>query len=128
MFSLDQLNDLHDRLGAAETPLEYVRALDALGVETYDSYIVDGHSEYVGAHDHTVISPPVHDKLSIAEVSLGEDFLRHLGLHEQGRTSYMEMSKGLADSGIEEWTVDTNNATMTFSDQAGNDLLVETIT
>ncbi len=38
------------------------------------------------------------------------------------------MSRGLAESGIEKWTVDTDAMTMTFCDRAGNDLLVEQIT
>ena len=37
------------------------------------------------------------------------------------------MSKGLAESGIEKWTVDTSRMTMTFYDKAGNEMLVETI-
>ena len=37
------------------------------------------------------------------------------------------MSKGLADSGVEKWTVDTNNMTIAFYDKQGNALLVEEI-
>ncbi len=44
MFTLEQINDLHARLGKAETLIEYVRALNASGVEKYDSYLTDGHS------------------------------------------------------------------------------------
>jgi Protein of unknown function (DUF1398) len=48
MFTIEQINDLHARLGSAKTLPEYVRALKALGVERYDSYLADGHSEYLG--------------------------------------------------------------------------------
>ena len=48
MFTIEQVKDLHARLGSAKTLPEYVRALKALGVERYDSYLVDGHSEYFG--------------------------------------------------------------------------------
>src|SRR5262249_31461135 len=104
-----------------------VRGLNAIGVEKYDSYLTDGHSEYFGKHGHKVSSPPAHDKLSIAEKSNRENFLKHLKLHEQGKTSYIEMSEGLAESGIEKWTVDTNKMTMIFYDKAGNAMLVESI-
>jgi uncharacterized protein YbcV (DUF1398 family) len=127
MFTLEQIDDLHARLGQADTLLDYVRALQAIGVETYDSYLTDGHSEYSGKDGHKVISPPAHDKLSIAEASNREDFLKHLRLHEQGTTSYIEMSEGLAASGIEKWTVDTRKLTMSFYDKAGNAMLVERI-
>ena len=33
MFTIDQIDDLHGRLGSAKTLPEYVRALKALGVE-----------------------------------------------------------------------------------------------
>src|SRR6185503_18765860 len=100
MFTIEQINDLHDRLGKAETLFEYVHALNAIDIEKYDSYLTDGHSEYFGKQDQ-VISPPAHDTLSIAEKSNGETFLKHLKLHEQGKTTYIEMSMGLAESGIE---------------------------
>jgi len=37
------------------------------------------------------------------------------------------MSRSLAQSGIEKWTVDTGRTTMTFYDKAGREMLVEQI-
>lgn len=37
------------------------------------------------------------------------------------------MSKGLAESGIEKWTVDTGRMTMKFYDKAGAEMLVEQV-
>jgi len=53
--------------------------------------------------------------------------IEHLDLHNQQKTSYLEMSKGLADSGVEKWTFDTNNMTITYCDKAGNEMLAEAI-
>ena len=128
MFTIQQINDLHGRLGSAKTFPEYVRALKALGVERYDSYLVDGHSEYFGQGGHRVFSPPVHEVLPVAETSQRETFLQHLRRHERRETTYLEMSSGLAQSGIEKWTVDTDRMTMTFYDKAGSEMLVEQIT
>lgn len=127
MFTLQQIDDLHTRLGDAQTLLAYVLALNAIGVERYDSYLIDGHSEYFGKDGRCVISPPVHERLSIADKSNRDNFLKHLKLHEEGTTSYIEMSEGLAESGIEKWSVDTNEATMIFYDLDGNELLVENL-
>lgn len=127
MFTIQQINDLHDRLGDMETFSQYVRALNSLGVETYDSYLTDGHSEYFGIDGYTVKSPAAHEKLSIADTSSREEFLEHLSLHNQHKTTYLEMSQGLAESGIEKWTVDTNRMTITFYDKAGNEMLIEAI-
>jgi len=127
MFTLEQINEIHDRLGKAESLAQYVLALNAIGIETYDSYLLDGHSEYFGKSGHKVISPPAHETLTIADTSDREQFLKHLNLHNQGKTSYLEMSKGLAESGVEKWTVDTKNMTMTFYEKSENEMLVETI-
>jgi len=127
MFTLEQINDLHDRLGSAKTFSEYVRALKAIGVERFDSYLADGHSEYFGRAGYRVISPPVHEVLSVAETAQREVFLDHLRRHELRQTTYLEMSRGLAESGIEKWTVDTGRMTMTFHDKAGAEMLSEQI-
>jgi len=127
MFTLEQIDALHSRLGRARTLFEYVGALAALGVEKYDSYLADGHSEYFGEGGEKVVSPAVHDNLPIAEVSHRDGLLKHLHLHERGETTYLELSSGLAGSGVEKWTVETAKMTMTFYDQAGRDLLTEAI-
>jgi hypothetical protein len=49
-------------------------------------------------------------------------------VHERGETSCLEMSTGLADNGIERWTVDTEAMTITFSDRSGAVLMVDQIT
>src|SRR5947209_2272685 len=69
MFTLEQLNDIHNRLGTMESFSQYVRALQALGVETYDSYVADGHSEFFGKDGHKVVSPSVHNTLPIRDGS-----------------------------------------------------------
>lgn len=128
MFVIEQIDELHRRLGRANTLVEYVRSLAELGVVRYDSFVSDGHSEYVGPHACRVSSPPAHDVLSVAKDSDGDAFLNHLRRHEHGETSYTEMSEGLADSGVQLWTVDTYAMTMTFYDTTGVVLLVEEIT
>ena len=127
MFTLEQINHIHDRLGNAEALAQYLEALKNIGVDRYDSYITDGHSEYFGPGGHKVVSPPVHEKLSVAQTSDRESFQKHLDLHSQGKTTYLEMSKGLADSGIEKWTFDTNKMTIAYYDREGNEILVEAI-
>src|SRR5580698_5266969 len=78
MFTIEQINDLHDRLGSAKTFPEYVRGLRAIGVERSDTYLFDGHSEYVGQHGHKIVSPPAHEVLVVAATSQREAFLEHL--------------------------------------------------
>ncbi len=127
MFTIEQINAIHGRLGSAKTLAEYVRALKALGVERYDSYLADGHSEYFGQNGQSVVSPPVHEVFPVAATSRRDTFLQHLGRHERHETTYLEMSMGLAQSGIEKWSVNTGRMTMAFYDKAGTEMLFEQI-
>lgn len=127
MFSIEEIDELHRRLGTAKTLSEYVRALKAIGVAHYDSYLFDGHSEYFGHGGEKVVSPPAHEVLNVAETGQRDAFLEHLRRHERRQTTYLEMSIGLAQSGIEKWTVDTGRMTMTFYDKTGQEMLIESI-
>ena len=127
MFTLDQINDIHERLGKQATLLQYLQALKAIGVDTYDSFITDGHSEYYGKDNQKIVSPPAHKKFAIAKTSNREGLLRHLSLHNEGKTDYLKMSEGLAESGIEKWTFDTSKMTITYFDKDGRKMLVEGI-
>jgi uncharacterized protein YbcV (DUF1398 family) len=84
-------------------------------------------SEYFGQGGQKVVSPPVHEVLAVAEIGQRETFVQHLRRHEQRETTYLEMSIGLAQSGIEKWSVDTGTMTMTFYDKSGREMLVEQI-
>jgi uncharacterized protein YbcV (DUF1398 family) len=53
-----------------------------------------------------------------------ENYLE-LDLHKQHKTTYLEMSKGLANSGIEKWTFDTNKMTITYYDKEGHNIETE---
>jgi uncharacterized protein YbcV (DUF1398 family) len=127
MFTLEQINDIHDRFGHQDTVAQYLRALNAIGVERSESFIADGHSEYFGQGGETVIAPPAHEVLAIAGTSSRDELLEHLARHSEGKTSYVDMSKGLARSGVEKWSFDTSALTITYYDKAGNQLLTEAV-
>jgi len=127
MFTLNQINEIHGRLGKQAALHEYLRALKAIGIDKYDSYLADGHSEYFGKDNQKLVSPPVHKKLIINTVSNREGLLNHLTLHAGGKTNYLEMSQELADSGVEKWSFDTGKMTLTYFDVKGRQMLIEEI-
>jgi uncharacterized protein YbcV (DUF1398 family) len=127
VFTLEQIDDIHDRLGHQDTLVQYLRALHAIGVERSDSFLADGHSEYFGKGSETVVSPPTHEVLAVAATSSRDGLVEHLARHGQGKTSYVEMSRGLAASGVEKWSFDTSALTIAYYDRAGNELLVEAV-
>jgi hypothetical protein len=53
---------------------------------------------YLGHDGYRVISPAAHAELSVAGNSDRDAFLDHMRRHEVGETSYLEMSKGLAEN------------------------------
>lgn len=127
MFTLEQINAVHERLGEQANLPQYLQALKAIGVYKYDSFIMDGHSEYYGNHGQKLVSPPVHEHIAIAQTTNRESFLNQLNLHSEGITNYLELSKGLANSGIEKWTFDTHKMTLAYYDIDGREMLVEEI-
>jgi len=127
MFTLKQIDDIHNRLGNQDTLVQYLLALNAIGVERSDSYIADGHSEHIGKGGEKVVTPPAHEVLTIATTSSRDGLIEHLTRHSQGKTSYTEMSKGLADSGVAKWSFDTKALTIVYYDTAGNELLTEAV-
>jgi uncharacterized protein YbcV (DUF1398 family) len=127
VFTLGQIDDIHDRFGRQDTLVQYLRALNAIGVERSDSFIADGHSEYFGTGGETVVTPPAHEALTIAATSSRDGLVQSLARHSQGETSYLEMSEGLARSGVEKWTFDMSALTIAYYDKAGNELLTEAV-
>ena len=126
-FTLSQIHDIHDRLGTMERFPDYVRALGAIGVRSYDSFLTDGHSEYFAVNGHSVVSAAAHEVLHVNEASNRDKVIEHLHLHQLGKTSYIEMSTGLAASGVERWTVDTKAMTLTYKDKQGGALVTDAI-
>jgi uncharacterized protein YbcV (DUF1398 family) len=127
VFTLEQIDDIHDRFGHQDTIVQYLRALNAIGVARSDSFLADGHSEYFGKGGETVVTPPAHEVLAIAGTSSRDGLVQCLALHSQGKTSYLEMSQGLARSGVEKWSFDTSALTIAYYDKAGNELLTESV-
>ena len=127
MFTLAQIDELHARLGNAESVADYLRALANIGVARFESFVSDGRSEYFDADGHRVVSSAHHEQLAVADVSDRTAFLEHLRRHSNQESSYVEMSAGLAASGVEKWVADTATLTMTYYDRAGVALLVDVV-
>jgi uncharacterized protein YbcV (DUF1398 family) len=127
VFTLEQITDIHDRLGNRDNLGDYLRALRDIGVETYDSYLADGHSEYFAADRQKLVGPAFHETFAVAETCDKQQFLQYMQQVEQGGIGYVEMSKALADNGVEKWTFDTEKLTITYVDKAGKVLLGEKV-
>lgn len=127
MFSLQQIKDAHSRVkSGADFPL-YIQELKKLGIIYYESYVIDGHTEYYGINNYNITSLPKYDTLIINRNANTKQFISDLTAHQQGKTDYQTFCNDCAKSGIEKWVVSIQEMTCTYYDKDGNKVLVETI-
>lgn len=125
MVTLAELDEIHERLGKADTLVAYYGALADVGVTGYDSYVADGRTVFRTADGQELETGANHDPLGVATDP------DHAAVHETlaraaaGELGYLEMSRLLAGAGLERWSVDTRALTMTYSDVRGEVVLLE---
>jgi uncharacterized protein YbcV (DUF1398 family) len=127
MFTLDQIKAAHGKVKSGADFPEYVQDLIVLGVEKYNTYVSDSHTEYFGKNDYQVKSAPKYAALVVAESGDKEKFHKRLKIHQQGQTDYATFCKDAAESGVEKWTVDMKKMTCVYYDKAGNKIFSEAI-
>ncbi|MFI5731803.1 DUF1398 family protein [Kribbella sp. NPDC051587] len=127
MFTLEQVDEIHERLGKASTLGAFLEALREIGVVASDSYVTDGHTTYFGADGHEVSTSPAHEVFEVAASSDKDAFLAELKRVEEESAGYVEMSRAFAAAGVEKWTFDTQALTITYYDRAGSALLAEPV-
>ncbi|WP_255491466.1 DUF1398 family protein [Dysgonomonas sp. ZJ279] len=93
-----------------------------MGVRKYTVYVVDGHSEYIGADTH-VVSDAEYFALEINPKVDIERFKHSLKIHQQGKTDYFTFCKDAAEAGI----VDTFAKKCTYYDELSNLIIEENI-
>ncbi|MDD2305925.1 MAG: DUF1398 family protein [Prolixibacteraceae bacterium] len=127
MFTLDQIKAAHSKVKSGADFPNYIQDLIKLGVTFYETYVLDGHTDYLGTDDYIIASAPKYTQLIIAEKSDEEQFRLDLKAHQQGKTDYATFCNDCAKSGVEKWTVRMDKMTCTYYDKAGNELLEEVI-
>jgi len=127
MFTIKQIKVAHSQVKSGIDFPKYVQELIKLGVLSYNTYVTDGHTEYLGKDHYHIQSEAIHPNFNVADVSDKEKFRKCLKIHQLGQTDYLTFSKHSAESGVEKWKVDTVKMTCTYYDKQGDKLLVEDI-
>ena len=127
MFTIEQIKAAHSKVRSGADFPAYIQDIKKLGVIHYETFVMDGHTDYFGMNDYKTSSVAGYDALTIAETPNTEQFKADLKEHQQGKTDYPTFIKGCATSGIEKWVVCMDKMTCTYYDQAGNKILVEPI-
>lgn len=127
MFTVEQIkNSLSHVKSGADFPV-FIQDLKKLGVTHYETFVIDGHTEYYGENDYKVTTAAGYKPLTIAKTPNKEEFLFKLKAHQAGKTDYPTFCHDASKSGIEKWIVQMEEMTCTYFDLASHTILVEEI-
>ncbi|GAB6121585.1 DUF1398 domain-containing protein [Dysgonomonas termitidis] len=127
MFTLTQIKEAHAKVKSGTDFPQYTKELLSLGVLRYTIYVRDGHAEYIGKEDYSIVSNAGYTDLHISPEADSDNFKYHLKAHQQGKTDYLTFCRDSAETGIDKWTVDILAKTCTYYDKSGNSVLEEKI-
>ncbi len=127
MFTIEQINAAHSKVKSGADFPRYIRELNSMGVDSYETYVTDGHTIYFGTDNYSINSGPKYAALNVAGVSDALQFQLDLKAHQQGHTDYPAFCKHCAHSGVEKWRVDMAAMTCTYFSKTGQVLLAENI-
>lgn len=127
MFTIQQIITAHSKVKSGADFPAYIKELKTLGVISYDTYVSDGHTTYLGEDEFSASSKEKYNILSINDECNVEVFKADLKAHQMGKTDYYTFCSDCAKSGIERWKVILNENTCTYFDKSGKEVLQETI-
>jgi uncharacterized protein YbcV (DUF1398 family) len=127
MFTVEQIKAAHAKVKSGADFPAYIRDIKKLGVNSYETWVVDGHTEYFGKDHYKTQSKPMHDRLDISNAGNQDRFEQYLKNHQQGRSDYRSFCNQCAETGVAKWFVSLDEMTCTYFDKEGNKLLVEAI-
>lgn len=126
-FTANQLKAAHSKVKSGADFPAYIKEIKALGVTHYETYVADGHIDYHGGDNYTIIIPAKYEPLPIADFPQTDEFKAELAAHQQGKTDFLTFIKMCAAYGIEKWSISMKRMTCTYYDKAGNMILIEDI-
>ncbi len=127
MFTVEQIKLAHSKVKSGADFPAYIQDIKKSGVTHYDTFVMDGHTDYFGANDYKTSSTAKYEALTVAETADKEQFKMNLEEHQQGKTDYPTFINMCAAFGIEKWSVCMDKMTCTYYDKAGNEILEEEI-
>jgi uncharacterized protein YbcV (DUF1398 family) len=127
MFTLQQIHDAHAKVKSGADFPRYMQDIAALGVSSFETFVVDNHTIYYGYGNFSLTSEGFTETLTLADPCDAAQFKADLKSHQQGNTDYLTFLRDCAKSGIEKWVVLMDEMTCTYYDALGSTVLVEVI-
>ncbi|MEO9050924.1 MAG: DUF1398 family protein, partial [Ginsengibacter sp.] len=126
-FTVEQIETAHSKVKSGADFPKYIQDIKKLGVNAFETWVIDSHTEYFGENDYQTKSVAMDDKLVVADKSDKDKFSHYLKIHQQGKTDYNTFCRHCAETGIEKWFASLDGMNCTYYDKAGNKILVEQI-
>ncbi|NDV44898.1 DUF1398 domain-containing protein [Flagellimonas sediminis] len=127
MFTVEQIESAHGKVKSGADFPNYIQENKSIGVLSFETWVVDSHTEYFGENGFQTSSKPKYGNLIIADISDKDKFGEYLKIHQKGNTDYFTFCNHCAETGIEKWNVNLEKMTFTYYDKAGNEILVEIV-
>ncbi len=127
MFTIEPIEKAHAKVESGADFPKYIQEIKTMGVLGFETWVTDGHTDYLGTNNFQTSSKPMYGNLSITDTVDKEKFGHYLKEHQQGKTDYFTFCKDCAKTGIEKWIARLDKMTCTYFDKAGNTILVEQI-
>jgi uncharacterized protein YbcV (DUF1398 family) len=127
MFTEGEIKAAHSKVKSGTDFPAYIQDLKKLGVTYYETFVLNGHTDYYGANHYKTTSPAKYENLTVAATANEVQFNADLKAHQAGATNYPTFCNDAARSGIEKWAVCMTEMTCTYFDKSGNKILVEEI-
>lgn len=127
MFTIAQIKAAHATVKTGADFPNYIKVLKALGIQQYQTFVSDSHTDYAGANGYSISSEPVYDPLTISATANKTAFESELKKHQGGGSGYMEFCEQCAANGINKWIVDLEKMTCTYYDSNGAAVYMEPV-
>ncbi|WP_434576203.1 DUF1398 domain-containing protein [Riemerella anatipestifer] len=127
MFTIEQIENAHEKVRSGEDFPKYIQEIKSMGVVGFETWVKDSHTRYFGKNEYMIKSNPKYEGLIISEDVNIEEFKVRLKAHQQGKTDYFTFCKDCSETGIERWVVNLDAMSCTYFDKVGNEILVEQI-
>ena len=127
MFTVEQIKSAHSKVKSGADFPSFIKEIKALGVTSFETWVVDSHTDYSGEINFKTSSTPMYDKLIINNLSNKTKFGDYLKKHQQGETDYFVFCRHCAETGIEKWVVSIDEMSCTYYDLLGNCIWSEQI-
>lgn len=127
MFTIDQIHEAFSKVKSGEDFPKFVQDLKSIGITQYDNFSADGRTKYYGKNDFVLDGDSKYPSLVVNNESSAEKLKHAISIHQQGQTDYPTFCEQATESGVEKWTTDMIEMTVTYLDKQGQKLVVETI-